>query len=393
MTGKSIYASPIVCLGFAEWNSEVPTNQHHLMTRLSERTPVLFIESIGLRRPTLSARDLRRMSHRLVRGLRPLRRSGNVHVLTPTVVPYHQSAPVRRLNEAVLRETVRRATRRVGFERPVLWAYVPQALGLIDVLRPRLVVYHCVDDIAAHDRVDTTTFRNAEQEFVRVADVVIASSEPLRARLSQLVDDVRLMTNVADTEAFSRALDPGPIDPDLDRLPRPRIVFVGAVSNIKFDVELVCELARQRPSWSIVLVGPAGLGDPRTDVSKLRACPNVHLLGTRPHDQLPSLLRGADAAIIPYRINALTSSVFPMKVYEYLAAGLPVVATPLPALSGVEGIDTAADGTETARVLERLLDADTPQMRRRRSELASGHSWDARIAEIDDVVAEHACRP
>jgi len=82
-----------------------------------------------------------------------------------------------------------------------------------------------------------------------------------------------------------------------------------------------------------------------------------------------------------------------MKVYEYLAAGLPVVATPLPALSGVEGIDTAADGTETARVLEQLLDEDTPQLRRRRSELASGHSWDARIAEIDDAVAEHACRP
>jgi glycosyltransferase involved in cell wall biosynthesis len=311
-----------------------------------------------------------------------------VHILTPAIVPYHERARVRRLNEALLRTEVSRAMRRTGLTRPILWAYVPQALALVDVLRPRLVVYHCVDDIGAHDRVDTRTFRRAEHEFVRAADLVIASSEPLRARLADETENVRLMTNVADTDAFSRALQPGPVDPAIESLPHPRIVFVGAVSSIKVDVELVCEVARERPTWSIALVGPVGLGDPRMDVSALRAESNIHLLGTRPHDLLPTVLRGADAAIIPYRINELTSSVFPMKVYEYLAAGLPTVATPLPALVGVDGIETAAGAQQTAALLERLIDEDTDKIRRRRSELASGHSWSARIDEIERAFGE-----
>ncbi len=192
MTTASIHEAPIVCLGSAEWDSEIPTNQHHLMAELSRLTPVLFIESLGLRRPTLSTRDLRRMLRRFARGLRPLRRYDNVHVLSPTVVPYHERAPVRRLNEALLRRVVTRATRQIGISRPILWAYVPQALALVDVLDPRLVVYHCVDDIAAHDRIDTKTFQQAERAFVHRADLVIASSEPLRARLAaEAGDDAR----------------------------------------------------------------------------------------------------------------------------------------------------------------------------------------------------------
>ena len=91
-------------------------------------------------------------------------------------------------------------------------------------------------------------------------------------------------------------------------------------------------LAELRSAWSIVLIGPVGLGDPGTDVSKLAAKANVQLLGHREPSELPALLRGADAALIPYRLNRLTASIFPMKVYEYLAAGLAIVSTPLPSV-------------------------------------------------------------
>jgi glycosyltransferase involved in cell wall biosynthesis len=160
-------------------------------------------------------------------------------------------------------------------------------------------------------------------------------------------------------------------------------VFHGAVTATKLDLELIAGLARLRPEWSIVLVGPVGAGDPATDVSALEREPNVRLLGGRRHDELPTVLRGASAGLIPYAVNPLTRSVFPMKVYEYLAAGLPVVSTRLPALEGVGEIAFATDADGFAEALDRELANDGPERRRERSRAAEGHSWESRITEIE----------
>jgi glycosyltransferase involved in cell wall biosynthesis len=374
----------IVCVGFADWDAPVWTNQHHLMARLAATNRVLFVESLGLRRPQLASRDLRRIGRRLVRGLGPPRATAQgVHVLAPLVLPFHASGVVRALNRVLLRRLVRRAARRLGLERPVLWAYVPQAEELLEVLDPAIVVYHCVDDIAAQKGVDADSFRAAERRFAARAELVLASAPALAERLRAIQANVVYAPNVADTRLFATALAPGRVDPQMDALPRPRIVFHGAVVATKLDVDLLVELARLRRDWSIVLVGPTGLGDPRTDVSALTREPNIRLLGRRAHDELPAVLRGGDAAIIPYALNELTRSIFPMKVYEYLAAGLPVVSVPLPALESVEGVAFAATAEQMAAAIERELAADGPERRAERSRLASGHSWERRIEEIE----------
>jgi glycosyltransferase involved in cell wall biosynthesis len=379
----------IVCVGFADWQTELRTNQHHLMSRLARTNKVLFVESLGLRQPQLSGRDLRRMAQRFRRGVAPPRVIDGVHVLSPLVVPLHRYAAVRALNARLLPFLVGRAAKRLGMSSPILWSYNPQAEVLIDVLEPSLVLYHCVDDIAAQKGVDGASFRAAEERFVRRADAVLTTSEPLAERLRAISDKVHAMPNVADTELFSHALGEGRVDPALEALPGPRIVFTGAIVATKLDLDLLTALAQRRRDWSFALVGPVGAGDPSTDVSRLGREPNVHLLGHRPYEALPDVLRGADAALIPYSLNELTASIFPMKVYEYLAAGLPVVATPLPSLRGVEGIATAADAESTAARLEELLAADTPEARAERSRLASGHSWDARVDEIAAVLNGH----
>jgi glycosyltransferase involved in cell wall biosynthesis len=374
----------IVCVGFADWDAPVWTNQQHLMARLAATNGVLFVESLGLRRPQLASRDLRRMGRRLVRGLGPPSRTAEgVHVLAPLVLPIHSNRAVRALNRVLLRRLVGRAAGRMGFERPLLWAYVPQAEELLEVLDPAVVVYHCVDDIAAQKGVDAAGFRASEQRFAARADLVLASAPALVERLRTISSNVVHAPNVADTGLFATALEPGEVDPQLEALARPRIVFHGAVVATKLDVGLLVELARLRPAWTIALVGPVGLGDPHTDVAALEREPNIRLLGRRPHDDLPAVLRGADAAIIPYALNELTRSIFPMKVYEYLAAGLPVVSVPLPALAGVEGIAFAATATEMAAAIERELAADGRARREERSRLAAGHSWERRIGEIE----------
>lgn len=382
----------IVCVGFADWDTELWTNQHHLMSRLARGNRVLFVESLGLRQPQLAGRDVKRIARRLRRGLAPPRQADGLHVLSPLVIPLHRFSAVRALNRRLLPLLVRRAARRLGMRRPILWAYVPQAEALLEALDPSLVVYHCVDDIAAQPGIDGASFRAAEERFAKRADLVLASAPSLAQRMRVLNGNVLDAPNVADTALFARALEPGPVDPEIDTLPRPRIVFTGAVVATKLDVPLLVELARARPQWSFALVGPVGLGDPRTDVSALAAEPNVHLLGRRRYQELPAVLRGADAAMIPYARNELTDGIFPMKVYEYLAAGLPVVATELPALAAVSEVARAADAAGLLALLDDALAHDDPARRAERSRAAQEHSWDARLAEIASALAALAAR-
>jgi len=382
----------IVCVGFADWDAELWTNQQHLMSRLARDRRVLFVESLGLRRPTLTSGDLRRVARRFRRTLDGVRTTDGVHVLSPLVLPLHDRPWQARLNVLLLRIQVRRAVRRLGMEHPILWGYVPQAVSLVDVLEPALVVYHCVDDIANQRGVNADAFRAGEDRLVSRADLVLASAPALRDRLAERHSNVRFAPNVADTEQFALALEDGPVDAAIDALPRPRIVFTGAVVATKLDIPLLLQLARQRREWSFALVGPVGAGDPSTNVSALEAEPNVHLLGHRRYQHLPSVLRGADVALVPYAINDLTRSVFPMKIFEYLSAGLDVVSTPLPALAEVSGvrIATGAEGMDVA--LACALAEDTPEARRRRSALARDHSWTRRLGDIASWLEETCAR-
>ena len=384
----------IVCVGFADWDTELWTNQHHLMSRLARGNRVLFVESLGLRRPQLAGRDLRRIARRLRTGLQgPRRRStapggaGQLDVLSPLVLPLHGNAAAEALNRRLLPALVSRAARRIGMREPWLWSYVPQAEALLGALEPSLVVYHCVDDISAHERIDTASFRAAEERFAGRADLVLASAPELARRMRRLSGNVLEAPNVADTALFATALDPGTAtDPAIAALPSPRLVFTGAISAVKLDIPLLVELARARRDWTLALVGPVGLGDPTTDVSALAAEPNVHLLGPRAYEQLPAVLRGADAGLIPYVRSELTDSIFPMKVYEYLAAGLPVVATPLPALSGVQEVASEPDAASFRAALEGELAQDGPARRAQRSAAAASHSWEERLREIANAI-------
>src|SRR3984957_9922536 len=125
--GRALHGRDIVCVGFADWDTELRTNQHHLMSRLALENRVLFIESLGLRRPQLAGRDLARIARRLRRGLAPPRPADGLHVLAPLVLPFHHSRLVRALNARLLPALVARATRKLGLRHPILWAYVPQA--------------------------------------------------------------------------------------------------------------------------------------------------------------------------------------------------------------------------------------------------------------------------
>jgi glycosyltransferase involved in cell wall biosynthesis len=378
----------IVCIGFSDWHMDLLTNQQHLLVRAAKDNRILFVESLGLRRPQLAARDLRRIGRRLASARKPLREEADgLHVLSPLVLPLHSNELVRTVNAALLRQYVTRAIAKLGLRRPLLWSFVPQAEVLIDVISPSQVLYYIDDDHAAKAGIDATSFLAAESRFARRADAVLASAPELVTRMRELNDNVHYAPNVADTRLFATALEDGPVDPAVAALPGPRIVFIGAILAAKIDIPLVVELARSRPQWSFAFVGPVGPGDPHTDVSGLTGLPNVHMLGYRPYEQLPSVLRGADAAIVPYLLEGEMRSVFPMKIYEYLAAGRPVVATPLDTLADVPDVLQAAGAEDLAARVQQAIDEDTPLARGERSQRAQAHSWESRLDQIAEALA------
>jgi len=378
----------IVCVGFSDWNADVLTTQHHLVRRVAEHNRVLFVESLGLRRPQLAGGDLRRMARRLRRGISPMREVDGLHVLSPLVLPMHSNALARRLNAELLPRTVARAVRRLGLRDPLLWSFVPQAEVLIKSLRPSQILYYTTDDHAAKPGIDATSFRAAESRFARSADVILASAPELVKRMRTLNDNVHYAPAVTDTRLFATALEPGPVDGALERLQAPRVVFVGAILAATIDIELVVRVARLRPEWSFAFVGPIGQGDPHTNIDPLREAPNVHLLGERSQRELPQLLRGASAAIIPYRIGDQMRSVFPMKTYEYLASGRLVVSTPLETLRDIPEVIIATTAEEFAARLEDAIEQDTPAARAERSLRAQPHSWESRLDQIASVLED-----
>lgn len=355
----------IVCVGSVGWRVHPWTEEHHLSARLGRENRVLFVEPPG--------RDATRLSGALGSGLGLAHPAPGVDALTPPAL----TGPAGR---ALRLRLVRRAARRLALEDVLLYAFTPAADELVDALAPAQVVYHCR---RAWPEVE------AERRLARRADVVLAGAPSLVERLRELGAQPHPAPAVADTAAFARALADGRVDGALAALSRPRIVVTGTVSARLVDVELVAALAALRPAWQLALVGPVGARE-ASALAPLRAAPNVHLLGPRPHAAIPEVLRGADAALVPLRLTPETATLFPMRIYEHLAAGLPVVATPLPALGGVRDVRLADGAEAVAAALDELLAGDDVEARRARSAAAASHSWDIRLEQITTALREAA---
>lgn len=373
----------IICFA-KDWGGD-PTSSNHIMRILSEKNHILWVNSLGMRRPAPNARDLKRLVLKLARGLRGCVRAGpNVHVLSPLVIPLPGFAPVVRLNNLLLSRKIRAICRRLGMRRPILWSFLPYVAGLVGKLDECAVVYHCVDDNAEFPGVKADSVRRAERDLMKVADLIFATSETLWTERLKYNSQTFFVPHGVDLAHFSRALDPDlPIPEDIARLPRPVVGFFGLIADW-IDLDMIADAARARPEWSFILIGRC-----ITDVRPLTGLPNVLLLGQRPYDSLPAYCRGFDVGVIPFRLNNLTRSVNPLKLREYLAAGLPVVSTPLPeVVKYSELIRVARGSVEFLREIEQALQERHEPLARHRVAAMRSEGWESRVEEISRHIAE-----
>lgn len=387
----------VVCLSSQEWDTPLWTNRQHVMIRLAAHQPVVFVHTAyflprrALQLLRLPRGERRARAAELFGGLRA--RPGAPLLFSAwNLVPFGRRLGVAgRLNARVTVLRLRRALRRRELGVAVTWAYDPLVAPIVRALRAPLAVYHCVDDHVgqAGSEPARATLERGERELVAAVDVVFTTADSLARRLAAAHPRVHRLGNVADFDHFAAAADGrAPVPTDLAGVPAPRALFVGALNELKVDLELLEALSEAHPELSVVVVGPVTYAGPayRARLRALGARANVHLLGGREYAELPGYLAGADVCLIPYRANRYTAGVFPMKVYEYLAAGRAVVAAGLPELARAEGV-TLADGPAAfvATVGAALAD---PAMAAARQAPARRHTWEARTAEMDRLARE-----
>jgi glycosyltransferase involved in cell wall biosynthesis len=379
----------IICFS-ADWGQD-PLSKHHIVNVLAARNRVLWVNSIGMRRPSATRRDAGRALAKLVRFLaRPLRAvAPGITVLSPMVAPFHGNPLLDRLNAWWLSRQVKNAAGHLGFTQPILLTFLPNMAGVCGRLGESLVVYYITDDFTKFAGHPSAAIERMEGELIGRADLVIASARELAAVKSSLGKAIAVIPHGVDHAHFAAALGikPGQFPDDIKTVKRPVIGFYGEI-NDWIDTGMLAALARMRPDWSLVLLGR--IADEAGDLGFLLKLPNVHWLGRKQYRELPAYCAAFDVALIPMKLNELTRSVNPLKLREYLAAGVPVVSAPLPeVLPYADVVTFAATAEEYVRAIEELVKHDRATRAPRLSARVSAESWEAG-AEVLSALIESA---
>jgi glycosyltransferase involved in cell wall biosynthesis len=376
----------IICFA-KDWNED-PTSNHHVMIEMARTHKVLWLNSVATRTPNLkSARDLRKIVNKLGAFFRgPEKIHDNLWVYTPIVLPFPHSAAARAVNRQILRATLRALRLALGMHEFQLWTFLPNVADYVGTLGESLVVYYVVDEWSMFSYIDTEKTVAAERELLARADVVFAVCHALADNKRAQNPETHLSTHGVDHALFAKALDPATAVPaDLAALPRPVIGFYGTLQDW-VDLDLIAFLAERHPEWSIALIGQA-----LSDTSKVARFSNVHLLGRKPHAELPSYCKGFDVGIIPYVISERMKYVNPIKLREYLSAGLPVVSTAVPEVAYYSHHCTVADAYPAfEQGVIAALAGDSPERRRARSQAMIGETWAAKVDAVRATVARVA---
>ena len=382
----------VVCLSPQPWSVDLPTNRQQVMTRLAEAGHrVLYVET-----GQFVGREVAQVFHdRDPRGafrqlLTAEEAAPGVRVIkAPTVAPWgHRFRLAVRLNSALTALVVRRHVGRT-VEPAVLWLYDPCFAGCIGKVGERLAVYDCVDDYAEQagaDRRKRALVAAYDRLAASRARLVFTTAQTLADRHGRHNAKTYLVRNVGDFAHFAPAADRSLVVEKLASLRRPVIGFAGNFLAEKVDFALLEALASRRPEWTLVRVGPAR-DDTNGALLRLTERDNVRWLGAVPYGDLPRYVAAFDVATIPYLRNAYTRSCFPLKTFEYLAAGKPVVASGLPELEGMEPHVVIAQDVDAfeACVADALTRTTAPEIAARQ-EIAAKNTWETRTQRLLELI-------
>lgn len=297
-----LFKNDILCFSHLRW-AFVYQRPQHLLSRFAKQTRVFYIEEPmyhdGNAILNISIQD-------------------NVYVVTPHLQHGTNNQAIQ-LQQELLNNLI--VSQQIEYY--INWYYTPMAVPFTRQLKPVLTVYDCMDELSAF-KFAPAELLEYEKELLQKSDAVFTGGHTIYQAKKDKHHNIHPFPSSIDKAHFMKGRETG-IEPDDQKgIPHPRLGFYGVIDE-RFDIELIRQVAEARPEWQFVLIGPIVKIHPDT----LPKCPNIHYPGGRKYDELPLYLSGWDIALIPFAINESTKFISPTKTPEYLAAGKPVISTPI----------------------------------------------------------------
>lgn len=353
--------------------------RHHVLGRLPRYFHTIWCDPPLEWRSRLKAGALKTRSRVLENGVR---------VVSPGLFAARVFRPpwAARVTRRRLMRGLSRQARRTGARKIILYMWRPEFQDALDLMPHDVSFYHVDDEYSFAKTYSGLT--STEQRVLARVDQVIVHSPALMERKGGINPHTSQVPNGVDFADFSELrTEPD----DLRDIPHPRIGYVGWV-KWQIDFGLLLELALRHADKSFVIVGPEGtLADQKEAFERFRVLPNVYWLGGKPTADLPGYVQHLDVATMPYVISDYTNFIYPVKLHEYFATGVPVVATPIRSLQDFAGtLELASTVEDWSAAIERavLEDSDKPPLPKERRALAKSHDWDAITQRIAGLMCE-----
>lgn len=307
-----------------------PFSCQHIMKHFLPDNRIIWVNTIGMRRPRFTFYDVKRGVEKILSWISPRQeeqKEGNLTVLSPFMIPYNTISLIRSFNRFSVIGAVRTAMKRFEFKDPILIATLPNAADYLGAFRESLDVYYCVDEFSEWPGVDKNLVREMESILVKNVHFIVAVSDELQRNKKSPRGPTYLLTHGVDLEHFSKASLPHNIPKEvgvMEGIPKPIIGFWGLFDE-RSDQEILENILIRHSEWSLVIIGKS-----MVSIERLKKYKNFYYINAVSYSELPRYASYFDTCIVPYVRNTLTDNISPLKLKEYLATGKPIVSTALP---------------------------------------------------------------
>lgn len=361
-------SSDIICLSHLRWDF-VYQRPQHLLSRFARDARVFFFEE-----PTFSDEP----TH-----LDISKREDNLYVVVPRIS--HSEGRERGVDN-IQRELLSELIDSNSINDYVLWFYTPMAMNFGDQLKPAATVFDCMDELSAFKHAPPELIEN-ERLLLEKADVVFTGGQSIYEAKRDRHHNIHAFPSSIDTKHFNQARNITEDQPDQASIPHPRLGFCGVIDE-RMDIEMLGKMAEMRPEWQFVMIGPVV----KISDEDLPRRENIHYLGGKDYKELPAYIAGWDVAIMPFAMNESTKYISPTKTPEYLAAGKPVVSTPIRDVVRPYGdlglVHIAATAEEFVAACENALKDSMSDRLQKADEFLSYNSWDITFTKMKSLIDE-----